>query len=593
MATQWQTFPVEFKGGLISNLSPLQHGTNAVGSATILQNFEVKKDGGYSKILGYIKYDSAAVTGTGKVLALKAISSTKIIAAREDGSETKYYKSSGSGWSLLTNGDSLNSLGGKVNHADFNLTGDDKVIFVDGVNAPQVYNTSNDSLTAISSSSVAAASHVVMYKNTAFYSVNNLLKFAAPYSVDDLSVTNGAGEINITQPITGLVVFRDQLIIFTKNSVKKLTGSSAADFTVSPIADNIGCLNGDTIQEIGGDIIYLAADGIRLLSATDRIGDFGLDIVSDKITKTATSFLNSTTQYCTVLLKNKAQYRVFAYVDGTQASASSGLIGTKFISQGGESIQWSSTKGIKAFVADSVYSGSTETIYFANEDGYIYQMDSGATFNGEAIESIYESPYMPLADPEVRKTFYKMTLYIEPTGGMDIDTNLKFDFSPSSDTAIVQPDTVNISSTLSNSIFVFGNSNARYINGETFTATANQTAFILQDNPYNVTTTSKVIVTLNGTEITTYTLASAADGSNYDITITLATGATVNDVVIIKLLPPSSTVVTTYGGQIDNVYSESVIGSGKTVALRVTDNSTNPTFTLDTAVFEYRQNDRQ
>ena len=56
MATQWQTFPIEFRGGLISNLSPLQHGTNAVGSATILQNFEANKEGGYSKIRGYAKY---------------------------------------------------------------------------------------------------------------------------------------------------------------------------------------------------------------------------------------------------------------------------------------------------------------------------------------------------------------------------------------------------------------------------------------------------------------------------------------------------------------------------------------------------------
>ena len=39
MATDWKTFPLEFKGGLISNLSPLQQGTNAIGSATILQNF--------------------------------------------------------------------------------------------------------------------------------------------------------------------------------------------------------------------------------------------------------------------------------------------------------------------------------------------------------------------------------------------------------------------------------------------------------------------------------------------------------------------------------------------------------------------------
>ena len=37
MATQWQTYPIEFRGGLISNLSPLQQGINAVGSATLLQ----------------------------------------------------------------------------------------------------------------------------------------------------------------------------------------------------------------------------------------------------------------------------------------------------------------------------------------------------------------------------------------------------------------------------------------------------------------------------------------------------------------------------------------------------------------------------
>ena len=56
MATQWQTFPIEFRGGLISNLSLLQQGTNAVGSATILQNFEATREGGYSKIKGYDKY---------------------------------------------------------------------------------------------------------------------------------------------------------------------------------------------------------------------------------------------------------------------------------------------------------------------------------------------------------------------------------------------------------------------------------------------------------------------------------------------------------------------------------------------------------
>ena len=50
MATQWQTFPIEFKGGLVSNLTPLQQGIQAVGSATQLQNFEPSISGGYKKV---------------------------------------------------------------------------------------------------------------------------------------------------------------------------------------------------------------------------------------------------------------------------------------------------------------------------------------------------------------------------------------------------------------------------------------------------------------------------------------------------------------------------------------------------------------
>jgi hypothetical protein len=49
----------------------------------------------------------------------------------------------------------------------------------------------------------------------------------------------------------------------------------------------------------------------------------------------------------------------------------------------------------------------------------------------------------------------------------------------------------------------------------------------------------------------------------------------------------------TFGGELDVVYNTNLVGSGKTIALRVEDNSTNPTFTLDTALLEYRQNDRQ
>ena len=515
MATQWQTFPIEFRGGLISNLSPLQHGTNAVGSATILQNFEPNKEGGYSKIKGYEKFSTTAVTGSGPILALKVISSGRMVVARKNASNfTQYYYGTGTTWTSMAT--SAGTNGGKARHAEFNLDGDDKVVFVDGTNYPVVYNTSGNTatfMTSANSTDVLGAEHVAVFKGTAFYAKGNNVYFTAPFTVDDFSVANGAGSINVGNDVTGLVVFRDQLIIFTTSTIKRLTGNTSADFQVSPITDRIGCINGDTIQEVGGDIMYLAPDGIRLLSATDRIGDFGLDIASDSIFKDANTFINNSSIFSSVLLREKAQYRIFSYVASEQDSTAKGLIATKFVSQGAAGISWATTKGIKAYVADGRYSGSQETIAFANEDGYIYVLDTGSDFDGADIEAIYESPFMPLTDPQLRKTFYKMTLYAEPTGSMSLDVNLKFDFASGTSTAVVQPQTITVSSTGS-SVFLYGGT------GSVF-----------------------------GTA--------------------------------------------TFGGELDAVYNTNVIGSGKTIALRIEDKSTNPTFTLDTALLEFRQNDRQ
>ena len=514
MATQWQTFPIEFRGGLISNLSPLQQGTNAIGSATILQNFEVNKEGGYSKIKGYEKFSDTTVPGSGPVLGLKVISSGRTVVARQNGSNlTQWYYGTGTTWNSMATG---TLLGGKARHASFNLDGDDKVVFVDGVNYPAVYNTSGNTMTymsAANSTDILGAEHVAFFKNTMFFSKGNSLYFTAPLTADDFSSAAGAGVINVTHDVTGLVVFRDQLIIFTTNTVQRLTGNTDADFNRSPITDRIGCLNGDTIQEVGGDIMYLAPDGIRLLSATDRIGDFGLDIASDPIAKDATSFLGSTPEFCSVLLREKAQYRIFAYIQSEQADAAKGLIATKFVSQGATGISWSTTFGIKAFVADSRYSGTTETVAFANTDGYVYIMETGSSFDGRTIDAIYESPYMPITDPQMRKSFYKMTLYAEPTGTMDLDLNVKYDFGTTSNTGLIQPSTQRVSST-GTAVSLFGSSSS-------------------------VFNTSS------------------------------------------------------YGGQLDVIYPTNIIGSGKTIAIRVEDISTNPTFTLDTALLEFRQNDRQ
>lgn len=595
MATQWQTFPIEFRGGLISNLSALQHGTNAVGSATILQNFEPNKEGGYSKIRGYAKYSTTEVPGTGPIRAIKVISPGRIITARRNASSyTEYYYGTGTTWTSMATSASIN--GDKARHAEFNFDGDDKVVFVDGTNFPGIYNTNGNSmtfLTSADSTDVSGAEHVAVFSNSVFYGNGRNLIFSAPYTADNFDQNNLSGVINVGANITGLAVFRDQLIIFTVNSIKRLTGKTANDFSLTSITDRIGCINGDTIQEVGGDIMYLSPDGIRLLSATDRIGDFALDVASDKIQKDAIDFLNTSSIFSSVILREKAQYRIFAYVSSERSNTAKGLLATKFISQGASGLSWATTKGIKAYVADSRYSDDQETIAFGNDDGYIYELNFGNSFDTDIIEAIYESPFMPITDPQMRKTFYKMTLYAEPEGNMNLDVNLKYDFASATNKKKVQPPTIKIEST-GNAVFNFGSSSALYTDIQTFTATAGQTDFTLQDVPYTVgTDADKVVVEINNSATTDFTVASVADGDNYDITVTLTSGANLDDSVYIELEPPGVTEPTSYGGVIDFFYQANVVGSGKTVALRIEDNSTNPTFTLDTALLEFSQNDRQ
>ena len=76
MATEWQTFPIEFKGGLVANLTPLQQGIQAVGSATVLQNFEPSISGGYKKVLGYSKFNSDLIAGSGVMQGVAVTNNT-------------------------------------------------------------------------------------------------------------------------------------------------------------------------------------------------------------------------------------------------------------------------------------------------------------------------------------------------------------------------------------------------------------------------------------------------------------------------------------------------------------------------------------
>ena len=317
---------------------------------------------------------------------------------------------------------------GKTRFSRYNYTGTEKIAIVDGTNVPALYD--NTTFTALNDcpTDVNGAGFVVNFKNQLFFGKSNLLTFTAPYTDNDFTAAAGSGTISLGAVITGLIVFRQQLIIFTESSIFQLVGNTIADFQLQPVTTDIGCVDTDTIQEVGGDIMFLGPDGLRLLSGTDRIGDFGLGVVSKAIQKEVTSFITANTSFASVVIRNKSQYRILGYNTNITQENAQGILGTQFSGQGGEGMAWGELRGIRAYVADSRFYQNTETIVFANDDGYLYQMEDGNSFDSLNIQTTFATPFMPVNDPRVRKTFYKAFLYTDPQGSVSFDMSLKLDF---------------------------------------------------------------------------------------------------------------------------------------------------------------------
>jgi hypothetical protein len=603
---QIQTYPFEFRGGLVTNLSPLQQGSQAPGSARVLKNFEPSVEGGYRRILGYEKYDSTAVpsfgepkvqgsgqTGTSLVVAnlsaepddnttftiagdatvytidtggvsyntttkvatltlTTALASSPadkanvsftentgvinglsawdgvVVAARNN----NLYKTTGVGYTkinkpsygtVLVNGGSQTgttlivdglsavpqagdtftiagvekvytvlsipsvtgggaslsispalasspandaaitwlstgySSTGKLRFTKYRIGTSERIAGVGGLSYPFKYdNTTFTELTGVAD--IIGASHIAWFKNQLFLAKGDTVIFTSPFTDDDFNPANGSGVINVGSAVTALIVFREQLIIFSEQRISRVVGNTLADFVLQPITLNIGCVAEDTVQEIGGDIMFLGPDGLRLLSATDRIGDFDLAVASKPIQTELTSLISASSSFSSVVIRKKSQYRLLGYSQNVGSASAVGVLGTQLMAPDGGTIGWAETAGIRGYVADSDYYGMEEVVVFAHTDGFVYQMESGNSFDGDNIVATFSTPYVYINDPRIRKTFYKLFLYTDPQGSVTTSVNLKLDFD---DLGSIQPETIVLSNT-AGAVGFYGDSSSKY-----------------------------------------------------------------------------------------------------------------------------------
>ena len=289
MPTAWSTYPIKFEGGWRTDLGRLEHGIQAPGSARVLQNYEPSIQGGYAKVLGHEKYSTSVVPGSGDITGVVVADAERCIARRG----SKYYLSSGAAWTEKATAPNTGTV--RVRHQHYNFNGTEKIVMVDSLNYPAFYNSGTQEISydVDAVDDVLGASIVVLFKNHLFFAKNNNLIFTAPYQDTNYSTGSGAGIINVGSPITGLSVFREQLIIFSLDRIQRLAGNTSTDFVLQSVADNTGCLCPNTVKEVGGDIMYLGPDGVRYLSATERNNDFGLERASKNIQSELVKLVNT------------------------------------------------------------------------------------------------------------------------------------------------------------------------------------------------------------------------------------------------------------------------------------------------------------
>mgnify|MGYP003633631872 FL=1 len=456
-----QPYAIACDGGLDTSASPFEL-IKRPGFAKELTNFEVDVSGGYRRINGFTAFggsDAARPNSTNSILGLHVYADGVIASSGTN----IYFSLDGVTWlqinkaSVASGGDNFSTFDGRsasartsqsfthfITHEGntqygeviitdegsgvkpfyFKMTGTGalsnrtffaKEITVSGSVFPK-FCTIHDKHLVVAGAATAP--------NTIFYSGTN--------DIDDFTST-GSGSIVLDDQVVGIRSFRDDLIIFCRNSIYKLTNiNNSSTIAIQPITQNIGCLDGKSIQEIGGDLVFLAPDGIRTLAGTVRIGDVELGTVSRAIQPIIKNIADGigTFNLSTIVIRDKSQYRLYYGNSGT-GDSSQGIIGTlRTNAQGFTQFQWSETSGIDASAAatSGFDSSGVEQFYHGNYAGFTFNHDIGDSFINTSqatvnINASYSTPDIDYGDLGTLKTLQYVKVSATPEG--DVATQLK------------------------------------------------------------------------------------------------------------------------------------------------------------------------
>lgn len=461
MADPLLSFPISCHGGL-DETSTTRQLESKPGWARSLYNFEVTQDGGYRRVNGYEKLGTAGKTPdlTESPILGALVYNNGFLFCKGD---RVYFTYDGNDWATINrdtdpanNPDGVNKTtldtkpliprtGAGFYHFEEFLIGTKQILigvcpgrnpFYLEISGTQMSNSKflYKELT-ITQGSLSGANRAIKYKDqlviAGMSGATTEIYYSDILKPDDFEGAN-AGTIGFNDTVTGIRLFREAIYVFCRNSIHKVVGIETGTPSRVTVTSQLGCVDGDSIQELAGDLVFLAPDGLRTLAATERIADINISTLSDPIQNRLRRATQEIDKYKvrSVVIRNKAQYRIFFKASSSGVSrppfALSMFIGKG--EQGGLQPQFSELGGFDIEAIHSGYVGVTETVVSGDGKGNIYYHDRGITQDGRDISFSYSTPYFDMGDNLAKKNLHKIITRIIPEGTVNFNLLVQYDY---------------------------------------------------------------------------------------------------------------------------------------------------------------------
>ena len=281
--------------------------------------------------------------------------------------------------------------------------------------------------------------HVTEHKDHLFLSFGRSVQHSGVGTPYAFTIVTGAGEIATGDTVTGFakeagVQGSATLGVYCRNLIYMLYGSSSADWDMPLYTDDAGAY-AYSIQSVGKSLM-VDDRGIRDLQAGQSYGNFNHSTISNLVQpflQTRKSTVNDT-----CIVRDKNQYRVF-FADSSALYVTvnknkiTGMMPILFVDE------------VVCVTSQEANDGS-ERIYFGSDDGFVYQMERGTSFDGDNINHYLVFHFHHSKSPRLLKGYKSCMFEVDGSGYATYDFTYELGYAS---TEVPQPDTVTTALSLS------------------------------------------------------------------------------------------------------------------------------------------------